>query len=83
MGLDPSFGVEYLDLKAGDNFEKTFTGFAPFNIPVQLFFTRDTGIPIEERKPTFDHYLVFEGKGGWRTFNVNMNKKKLKNIKRY
>ena len=58
FGLDPSFGVEYMDVKAGngDGIEFKATGFGEFNVPMTIFFHRSTGI-----KPlTVDYKLCFD-----------------------
>ena len=42
FGLDPTFGMDFMDVKAGPDckFEMTFTGFAPFGIPITITFRR-------------------------------------------
>ena len=42
-GLHPTFGVDYMDVRAGQkpNFEMTFNGWGTFDIPITIFFRRD------------------------------------------
>ena len=51
FGLHPSFGVDYMDQKAGPSglFEMTFTGWGTFNIPVTIYFKRALNLPPEQR----------------------------------
>ena len=46
FGLDPSFGVDYMDVKsnADGKFEITFNGFGTFTVPITIFFRRETGL---------------------------------------
>lgn len=42
-GLHPSFGMDYMDVKAqasNPNFEMTFTGFGEFSIPITVYLKR-------------------------------------------
>lgn len=77
--LHPSFGADYKDAKACDNFEFTCRGFGTFNMPITIFFKRETGIP-HPRKVTVDHMLSFDGTGSWKTISVPILKTYAKQI---
>jgi len=68
FGLHETFGAEYIDARADatGKFEKSFTGWGTFDVPTTIFFKRETGLPIAERKLELNHHLSFEGNGKWR-----------------
>jgi len=76
FGLHPSFGVDYMDIKANpnDTFEMGFNGWGVFNIPITIHFKRDSGLPPEQRRMELEHCLSFEGNGKWRTINLSIKK---------
>ena len=78
FGLHPTFGMDYMDIKAGQvkngGFEMAFTGWGTFDIPVTIFFKRELCLPPEQRKLELNHYLCFDGNGKWK--NVVMPLKK-------
>mmetsp|Transcript_32792 Transcript_32792/g.50058 ORF Transcript_32792/g.50058 Transcript_32792/m.50058 type:complete len:89 (+) Transcript_32792:960-1226(+) len=80
FGLDESFGVDYMDVRAesAKAFEMTFNGWGTFTVPMTIYWKRETGIkePLE-----LEHYLCFEGSGKWRSVNVPISKNKLNAIK--
>jgi len=43
FGLHPTFGAEYMDVRAGPSqkFEMSMTGWGTFDIPVTIHFRRD------------------------------------------
>ena len=59
FGLHPSFGVTEFNVKSAP-FEMKRLGWGTFEIPIEIYFRRDTG-----RRETLkvDHMLSFEGKG--------------------
>ena len=48
-GLHPTFGMDYMDVKAGasKNYEMAFTGWGTFWIPITIHFRRDLCLPPE------------------------------------
>ena len=56
FGLHPSFGVDHMDVKSNAEglFEIAFNGFGTFNVPITIFFRRETGLQ-HPRKITLDH----------------------------
>ena len=75
FGLHPSFGVDHMDVKANaeGKFEIAFNGFGTFTVPITIFFRREVGLPYP-RQVKLDHYLSFEGKGGWKTVQIDIEK---------
>ena len=51
FGLHESFGFKYVEVRSPNNgaYEKTYTGYGTFNIPITIFFRRDIYGPTEER----------------------------------
>ena len=46
FGLHPSFGMDYMDVKsnAEGKFEISFNGFGTFEVPMTIYFKRETGM---------------------------------------
>ena len=61
--LHPSFGFEHVDVRTPNStgyYEKTFTGYGTFNIPILIFFRRDIfGIKEERQMKLFHQATVF------------------------
>ena len=77
FGLHPSFGVDHFEVKkVSDNgcFECTFTGFAPFEVPITITFRRGLGFEPTKRVMTLNHVLSFEGKGAWKRISLPIKK---------
>ena len=76
FGLHETFGMEYMDVKAGPNkkFEMTFTGWGTFDIPITIHFKRELCLEPENRKMDLNHYLCFNGNGKWRSVNLPIKK---------
>ena len=76
FGLHPTFGMDYMDIKANPSgkFEMAFTGWGTFDIPVTINFRRELCLPPEKRNLHLDHYLSFDGNGKWRTVNFPLKK---------
>jgi len=75
-GLHPSFGADFLDIKAGagKNYEMAFSGWGTFWIPITIHFRRDLGLPAEQRRMELNHYLCFDGKGKWKNITLPIKK---------
>ena len=52
FGLHPTFGMDYMDIKAGPSqkFEMGFTGWGTFGIPVTIHFKRELCLEPEKRQ---------------------------------
>ena len=75
--LHPSFGVTELSVKSVP-YEMKRVGWGTFEIPVTIYFRRDTG----RREPLkLEHMLSFEGKGKYQTISVSFDKDKLAQLK--
>ena len=81
FGLDPSFGVDYMDVKsnADGKFEIAFNGFGTFDVPITIYFRRETGLQ-HPRQVKLDHELSFEGKGAWKTVQIDIKKQAAKDL---
>ena len=80
FGPHESFGVDYRDVKAqnGKHFELTYNGWGTFDIPMTLYWTKESGL---KGHLEVDHYLFFDGPGKWKTVKVQFSRTKLKAIK--
>eukprot|EP00347_Sterkiella_histriomuscorum_P016628 403352460 len=76
FGLHPTFGVTEIDVKSAP-FQMTRIGWGVFNIPIEIFFRRDTG---KKETIKLDHYLSFQGQGSSRIFTIAFDKEKLDQI---
>ena len=76
FGLHPTFGMDYMDIKANpsNKFEMQFTGWGTFTIPVTVHFRRELCLTPEQRQLQLDHYLCFDGNGKWQTINIPLKK---------
>ena len=72
IGLHPTFGMDYIDVKAqaGKAFEFSCKGWGSFDMPFTIYFKRQLFM-----KPlVVDHTLQVDGKGKWRNVVIQMNK---------
>ena len=76
FGLHPTFGMDYMDVRANPSqkFEMAFTGWGTFDIPTTIHFKRELCLPADKRKLELNHYLCFDGAGKWRSINLPIKK---------
>ena len=76
FGLHETFGMDYMDIKAGPSgkFEMGFTGWGTFEIPVTIHFRRELCLEPAKRTIKLNHMLSFEGNGKWRSINMPLKK---------
>ena len=73
FGLHPTFGVTEMDVKS-EPFELRRIGWGTFEIPIEIYFRRDTG---RKEILKLSHYLSFNGQGKRQYFQVAFDKEKL------
>ena len=77
--MHPSFGVDYMDARAPKEngcYELNFTGYATFEVYIEIFFKHATG----HRKIDLNHLLSFEGKGKWNNSSLQIKKSVAKKL---
>ena len=76
FGLHPTFGMDYMDVKAGptQKFEMGFIGWGTFEIPTTIHFKRELCLEPENRRLELSHMLSFEGNGKWRSVILSVKK---------
>ena len=81
FGLHPTFGAEYMDIKAPDHkdsYEWSCVGWGTFGIPITIHFRRAVG--LNPRTLELDHNLSFDGPGKWKTISMNIKKSQAKKL---
>ena len=74
--MHPSFGITEIDVKSSP-FQMRRIGWGFFDIPIQIFFRRETG---QREVHEISHTLNFNGNGEKKYFTVTFEKDKIDNI---